>query len=75
MSSSIRFDQNVSREMRDGALLAGKFYLPGDGEKYRAIIMRTLYSGERMAGGSISHLFTQGHRIRIDITRPIMVLP
>ena len=45
-------DQNVSMEMRDGALLAGEVYRPGDGGKYPAIIMRTPYSGEMITGGS-----------------------
>ena len=78
MPSSIRFDQNVSMEMRDGTLLAGEVYRPGDGGKYPAIITRAPDSGETITGGSryikifirlghISHLFRRGHRIRIDI--------
>jgi uncharacterized protein len=43
-------DQNVSMGMRDGARLAGEVYRPGDGGKYPAIIMRTPYSGEMIAG-------------------------
>jgi uncharacterized protein len=58
-------DQNVSMEMRDGTLLAGEVYRPGDGGKYpaiiqlgkprlcrRIIIMRAPYSGEMITGGS-----------------------
>jgi putative CocE/NonD family hydrolase len=45
-------DQNVFMKMRDGALLAGEVYRPGDGGKYPAIIMRTPYSGEMITGGS-----------------------
>jgi hypothetical protein len=45
-------DRNVFMEMRDGRLLAGEVCRPGDGGEYRAIIMRTHYSGEMITGGS-----------------------
>ena len=52
MFSSIRYDQRVTMEMRDGVKLAGEVYRPGDAGKYPAIIMRTPYSGENIIGGS-----------------------
>jgi predicted acyl esterase len=44
-------DQNVSMEMRDGALLAGEVYRPGDGGIFPDIIMCTPYAGEMITGG------------------------
>jgi len=41
--TSIRLDQNISIEMRDGILLASEVYRPGDGGKYPAILLRTPY--------------------------------
>jgi uncharacterized protein len=52
MSSSIRYDEKVFMEMRDGIRLAAEVYRPGDNRKYPAIIMRTPYSGEMISGGS-----------------------
>jgi uncharacterized protein len=52
MSSSIRYDQKLLMEARDGTKLASEVYRPGDGGKYPAIIMRTPYSGEMISGGS-----------------------
>jgi putative CocE/NonD family hydrolase len=52
MTSSIRYDQKVLMEARDGTRLANEVYRPGDGGKYPAIIMRTPYSGEMISGGS-----------------------
>ena len=43
ISSSIRIDQNVSMEMRDGTLLVADIYRPGAKGKYPAIIVRTPY--------------------------------
>ncbi len=43
MIKTIRYDQNVSMEMRDGILLSGEVYRTGDGGKYLVIIMRTPY--------------------------------
>ncbi len=52
MSGSIRFDQHVSMEMRDGTLLAGEVIRPSDAGRFPAIIMRTPYDGARIYGGS-----------------------
>jgi uncharacterized protein len=53
MTDSIRFDQKVSVEMRDGILLVADVYRPGDRGKHPAIIMRTPYfNGQILSGGS-----------------------
>ncbi len=52
MFSSIRYDQHVRVEMRDGVRLAAEVYRPGDSGKFPAVIMRTPYSGEMISGGS-----------------------
>jgi uncharacterized protein len=52
MFSSIRYDQKVMMEARDGTRLASEVFRPGDGGKYPAIIMRTPYSGEMISSGS-----------------------
>jgi putative CocE/NonD family hydrolase len=52
MITSIRIDQNVSIEMRDGILLSGEVYSPGNGGKYPTIIMRTPYQHDLISGSS-----------------------
>lgn len=52
MFSTIRFDQRVFMEMRDGIKLAGEVYRPGESGKFPAIIMRTPYSSDGIIGGS-----------------------
>lgn len=52
MLNSIRYDENVKMDMRDGIRLAAEIYRPGDSGKYPAIIMRTPYSGDMISGGS-----------------------
>jgi uncharacterized protein len=52
ISSSIHIDLNVRMETRDGTLLAGEVYRPGDAGKYPAIIMRTPYHSEGITGGN-----------------------
>jgi predicted acyl esterase len=53
MIGSIQFDHNISIEMRDGMLLAGDVYHPGDREKYPAILLRTPYHSDMITSGSI----------------------
>lgn len=52
MSSSIRYDQKVMMETRDGTRLAAEIFRPGGKGRYPAIIMRTPYSGEMITGGN-----------------------
>jgi uncharacterized protein len=49
--SSIRIDQNVPMQTRDGVVLMSDIYRPGGKGKYPAIIMRTPYAGENIIGG------------------------
>jgi putative CocE/NonD family hydrolase len=58
MSSSIRFEKNLSIEMRDGTLLSGEVYRPGDEGKYPAIIMRTPYQYDVSGAGYIKTIPT-----------------
>jgi predicted acyl esterase len=48
MLSSIRIDQDIPMEMRDGTLLAADIYRPGGEGKYPAIIMRTPYHSDEV---------------------------
>ena len=43
MTYSIRIDKSAPIEMRDGTLLRGDIYRPGDSEKHPAILTRTPY--------------------------------
>src|SRR5512140_568226 len=52
MNDSIRIEHDVHMEMRDGTLLAGEVYRPGDGRKCPVIIMRTPYHSDSITGGS-----------------------
>jgi putative CocE/NonD family hydrolase len=56
MFSSIRFDQNLFIEMRDGTLLAGEVYRPGDGGKHPAIILRTPYHSDEVLSFSYARV-------------------
>jgi putative CocE/NonD family hydrolase len=48
MFSSIRIDQGILMEMRDGTLLAADIYRPGGKGKHPAIIMRTPYHSDEV---------------------------
>ena len=50
MLCTIRYDQNLSMEMRDGVKLAGEVYRPGGRGKYPAIVMRTPYASDAISG-------------------------
>ncbi len=52
--STIRFDQNVRFEVRDGKKLAAEIYRPDDGAKYPAIIMRTPYHSSVVFGSYVN---------------------
>ena len=56
MFSSIRFDERVSIEMRDGAVLSGEVYRPGGRRRHPAIVMRTPYSGDAISGVGSSYI-------------------
>jgi putative CocE/NonD family hydrolase len=48
MHHSIRFDQDLSIEMRDGTLLAGEVLRPDDNGTYPAILVRTPYHSDEV---------------------------
>jgi len=51
MMNTICIEKNVPMKMRDGVILAGDVYRPGNPGKYPAIIMRTPYAGDIVTGG------------------------
>ncbi len=50
MSYTLRVDQNVFMEMRDGTLLAAEVYRPCDGGRYPVVVLRTPYKSNIISG-------------------------
>ncbi|MBW1710600.1 MAG: CocE/NonD family hydrolase [Deltaproteobacteria bacterium] len=72
MSSTIRIDQDVPMEMRDGVILRADVYRPDDGEKHPAILMRTPYN-KTLAGNNdyltAFHAASAGYAMVLQDTR------
>ena len=54
--STIRYDEKVAMETRDGTVLAGEVYRPGGRGKFPAIIMRTPYQSDGITGSGTSYV-------------------
>ncbi len=73
MVSSIRLENDVPAEMRDGAVLRADIYRPGDMQRHPAILIRTPYNKALMLGISgmlnIMSLVKAGYAVAIQDVR------